>query len=158
MEFASLGTNFIEMLDSDVGKAALGGSGSGLKKMLAYIRLAKNQTEINKELVNKQYELIESEVPDKIVYNGKAVYPIIWGLNNRGKNILVCPLPYIHYVRDNTHVLFNSNFGPFLNKLTYSLANFGMITTVMITKRWLKITKKTTQTLLFFQLLKLVKR
>ncbi len=145
MEFASLGTKFIEMLDSDVGKAALGGSGSGLKKFLANVKLAKNQTEINKELINKQYEIIESEIPDRIVYNGKVIYPIIWGLNNRGKNILVCPLPYMHYVRNNTHVVFNSNYGYFLNKLTYSLANFGLVTIVMISKRWLKITKKITR-------------
>lgn len=37
MEFFSLGRNFIELLDSDAGKAALGGSGSGLKKFIAYI-------------------------------------------------------------------------------------------------------------------------
>jgi len=35
MEFASLGTKFIEMFDSDVGKSAIGGSGSGLKKFLS---------------------------------------------------------------------------------------------------------------------------
>ncbi|MCK4344867.1 MAG: glycosyltransferase family 1 protein, partial [Bacteroidales bacterium] len=145
MEFASLGTKYIEMLDSEVGKVAMGGSGSGLKKMLAYIRLAKNQTEANKELTDKQYEIIESENPDRIVHNGKAIYPIIWGLNNRGKNILVCACPYLHYVRDNTHVVFNSNFGPFLNKLTYSLAIFGTIMTTMITKKWLKITRKITR-------------
>ena len=52
MEFASLGAKYIEMLDSDYGKAAMGGSGSGLKKFLAYVRLAKNQTEANKELIN----------------------------------------------------------------------------------------------------------
>jgi len=145
MEFASLGLKFIEMLDSDAGKAAMGGSGSGLKKFIAYIKLAINQTEINKELVSKQYEIIEGEIPDRIVYNGKAVYPIIWGLSNRGKNIFVSPLPYMHYVRGHTHIAFNSDFGPFLNKLTYSLANFGMITTVLITKRWLKITRKITR-------------
>jgi len=145
MEFVSLGTKFIEMLDSDDGKAALGGSGSGLKKMLAYIRLARNQTEINKELVNKQYKLIESEIPDRIVYNGKAIYPIIWGLSNREKTILISPLPYMHYVRNHTHVAFNSNFGTFLNKLTFSLANFGLVIIVMITKRWLKITRKITR-------------
>jgi len=142
LEFFSLGTKFIKMLDSDTGKAALGGSGSGLKKIIAYMRLAINQTEINKELVNNQYDLIESERPDRIVYNGKSIYPIIWGLNNRGKTVLVSPVPYLHYVKNHTHVLFNSNFGTFLNKLTFSFANFGMITTVMITKRWLKITAK----------------
>ncbi|MCK4662027.1 MAG: glycosyltransferase family 1 protein [Bacteroidales bacterium] len=145
MEFASLGTKYIEMLDSEIGKAAMGGSSSGLKKMLAYIKLAKNQTEANKELTDKQYEIIESEIPDRIVHNGKVLYPIIWGLNNRGKNILVCACPYLHYVRDNTHIVFNSNFGPFLNKLSYSLANFGMIMTTMITIKWLKITRKITR-------------
>ena len=142
MEFASLGSGYIEMLDSDYGKAAMGGNASGLKKFLAYVRLAKNQTEANKELTNKQYEIIENEIPDRIVYNGKVMYPIIWGLNNRGKNILVCAAPYLHYVRDNTHVVFHSNFGPLINKLTYSLANFGMVMTVMISKKWLKITRK----------------
>ena len=145
LEFATLGTKYIEMLDSDLGKAAMGGSASGLMKFLAYVKLAKNQTEANKELTNKQYEIIESEIPDRIVYNAKVNYPIIWGLNNRGKNILVCACPYLHYVKDNTHVVFNSNYGTFLNKLTYSLANFGIATTVMITKRWLKITKKITR-------------
>jgi len=145
MEFASLGAKFIEMLDSDVGKAALGGDSSGLKKMFAYVRLAGKQTEANKEMIYRQYELIESENPDRIVYNGKVIYPIIWGLNNCGKNILVSPLPYMHYVKNHTHIVFNSNFGLLLNKLTYSLANFGLVTTAMITKRWLKITRKITR-------------
>lgn len=145
IEFASLGTKFIDLLDSDDGKAALGGGGSGLKKMLAYIKLASKQTDINKELVDKQYELVESETPDRIVYNGKAIYPIIWGLDNRGKNILISPLPYLHYVREHTHVAFNSDYGPFFNKLTYSLADFGLVTTVMIAKRWLKTPKRLTR-------------
>ena len=145
VEFVSLGTKFIEMLDSDIGKATLGGSGSGLKKFIAFVKLAGKQTEINKELVNKQYELIENENPDRIVYNGKAIYPIIWKLNNRGKTILVSPVPFVHYVKNHTHVAFNSNFGPILNKLTYSLANFGLITTVKITTRWLKMARKITR-------------
>jgi sterol 3beta-glucosyltransferase len=142
MEFASLGSKFIELLDSDAGKAALGGSSSGLKKMVAYVRLALRQTEVNKELVDKQYELVERENPDRIVYNGKAIFPIIWGLKNRGKNILTSPVPYMHYVKNHTHVAFNSNYGLFLNKLTYSLANFGLVTTTKITARWLKMKNK----------------
>jgi UDP:flavonoid glycosyltransferase YjiC (YdhE family) len=145
IEFASLGSKFIELLESDDGRKALGGSGSGLKKMLAYARLALRQTEINKELVHKQRELIERENPDRIVYNGKAIYPIIWGLENKGNTVLVSPVPYVHYVKDNTHVAFNSNFGPVLNKLTYSIANFGLVTTVRITVKWLKMTEKITR-------------
>lgn len=145
LEFASLGSKFIEMLESDLGKTAMGGSGSGLKKLFANVKLAKNQKEINKELIHKQYEIIESEIPDRIVYNGKAIYPIIWGLDNGGKNILVSPLPYMHYVRNHTHVVFNSNFGSFLNRLTYSFANFGLMITVMITAKWLNIKRKITR-------------
>lgn len=142
LEFASLGTKFIELLDSDEGRAAMGGSGSGFKKFLAYVKLAMRQTEVNKELVQQQYELVEQEKPDRIVYNGKAVYPIIWELKNKGRTTFVSPLPYMHYVKGHTHVAFNSNFGSFFNKLTFSLAHFGMVTTLMITKKWLKISDK----------------
>jgi len=142
LEFASLGAKYIEMLDSNIGKAAMGGDGSGLKKFLAYIRLAKNQTDANKELVKKQYEIIESEIPDRILYNAKVTYPVIWGLKNSGRNILVCAAPYLHYVKGHTHVVFNSNFGSFFNKLTFSLANFGMVMTIKLSLKWLKITEK----------------
>jgi len=51
----------------------------------------------------------------------------------------------MHYVKDHTHVAFNSNFGPFLNKLTYSLADFGLIVTVGISAKWLNIANKITR-------------
>jgi sterol 3beta-glucosyltransferase len=145
LEFASLGTDYIELLESDLGKAAMGAGGSGWKKISANIRLASHQTEINKELIRKQYEIIERENPDRILYNGKVTYPIIWGLDHIGKHILVCPLPYMHYVRNHTHIVFNRNFGAFLNKLTYSLADFGVMMTVRISAKWLNLTKKITQ-------------
>ena len=142
MKFASLGTKYIEMLDSNIGRAAMGGSASGLKKFIAYVKLAKNQTEANKELVKKQYEIIESEIPDRIVYNAKVTYPVTWGLKNSGRNILICASPYLHYVKGHTHVVFHSNFGTFFNKLTFSLANFGMAMTTRISLKWLNITEK----------------
>jgi len=145
MEFSSLGSEFIDMLDSEDGKAALGGEGSGFKKMRAYIKLASKSTEINKSLLSRQYELIENVIPDRIVHNGKAMYPIIWAVKNSGKTIFISPLPYMHFVKDHTHVAFNSNYGPFLNKLTYSLANLGTITTLMISIKWLKIKEKMTR-------------
>ena len=145
IQFASLGTKFIELLDSDAGKAALGGKSSGLRKFWAYIKLASKQTEINKELVNAQYELIESQNPDRIIYNGKATYPIVWELDHSGKTVLISPVPYIHYVKNHTHVAFNSNFGPLLNKLTYALANFGLVTTVKISAKWVKTKNKITR-------------
>lgn len=145
MEFASLGAKFIELLESDAGKAALGGSASGLRKFLAYIKLASRQTDANRELVIKQHEIIEQEQPDRIVYNGKATFPIIWGIHNLGKTIMVSPVPFVHYVKDHTHVAFNSNYGAFLNKLTFALADFGMLMTLVIMMKWLKIRKYITR-------------
>ncbi len=142
LEFAPLGTKFIDMLNSEEGKAAMGETGSGIKKIIANIKLASISIEVNKELIKKQYEIIESLKPDRIVYNGKAIYPIIWGIKNKEKNILVCPMPYMHYVKGHTHVAFNSNFGAFFNKLTFSLANFGMIMTIKISLKWLKLSRE----------------
>jgi UDP:flavonoid glycosyltransferase YjiC (YdhE family) len=145
LEFASLGTKYIEMLESDLGKAAMGAGGSGLSKFAANIKLAGAQTDINRELVLRQHEIIENQKPDRVVYNGKAGYPIIWGLDNKGRNILICPAPYMHYAKEHTHVAFNRNYGPFINKLTYSLADFGLVVTLKISARWLKITRKLTR-------------
>ncbi len=139
--FASLGLKYIDLLDSKEGKAAMGGA-TGFKKIKGTIKLALNQTDANKELLFKQQEIIEREQPDRILYNGKAIYPVIWGLRNKGRTIFLSPLPYMHYVKGHTHVAFNSNFGGFFNKLTFSLAHYGMITTIKISKKWLNIHEK----------------
>jgi UDP:flavonoid glycosyltransferase YjiC (YdhE family) len=138
VKFHSLGEGFIDMLDSEVGRNAMGGGGSGFKKLFAILRLTAKQTTVNKELVYNQRKLVDNEFPDRIVYNGKAIYPVIWEVDNRGKSILISPVPYLHYVRGNTHVAFNSNLGPLLNKLTFSLAKFGLVTTTKIAIKWLK--------------------
>jgi len=141
-EFFSLGSKFIELLESDIGKAAMGSDGSGFKKFMAILKLAGMQTEANKELVHKQFEIIEREKPDRIVYNAKVGYPLIWELKNKAKTILISPVPYLHYTKNNTHILFNSNYGAFLNKLTFSLADFGLVTTTMISKKWLGLKER----------------
>jgi hypothetical protein len=62
--------------------------------------------------------------------------------SSMGSKFMASPVPYIHYARGHSHVAFNSNYGPFLNKLTYSLAGFGLSTTVMICKRCLEIEER----------------
>jgi sterol 3beta-glucosyltransferase len=141
LDFASLGLKYIELLESDDGKAAMGGA-TGFKKFSGLLNLALKQKEANKELLFRQQELIDREKPDRVIYNGKAVYPIIWGLKNRGKTIFVSPVPYVHYVKGHSHVAFNNNYGESINKLTFSLAYSGMVTTVKLSKKWLGITGK----------------
>ena len=138
LEFFSLGPKYIELLNSKDGKLAMGG-GKGFQKFMGTLRLAVNQGDANKELVQKQYEIVLREQPDRIVYNGKSMYPLIWEIKNPGKTVFLSPLPYMHYVEGHSHVAFNANMGTFLNKLSFSLAHFGMVTTAMIAKKWLKI-------------------
>lgn len=145
IKFASLGSSFLEMLDSENGRIAMGGSGSGFRKLLAYIRLSRNQTELQKELILKQREIIEQENPDRVLHNGLAIYPVIWGIKNHKQPILISSVPYIHYVKDHAHIAFNCNLGPILNKWTYSIANYGLIKTVMISLKWLKMSKELNQ-------------
>jgi UDP:flavonoid glycosyltransferase YjiC (YdhE family) len=140
--FASLGDKFIKMLDSPAGRTAMGGGSFGLKKLKAYIKLIVVQQEVNKEMIIKQEEIIKNLNPDRIVHNGKAIYPVIWGLENKGKRVLVSPVPYMHYVKDHAHVAFNKNFGPFINKLTYQLANFGLIKTIAGSLKWVSLSNR----------------
>ena len=142
-QFESLGSEFIKMLDSPAGRIAMGGGKFGFNKMKAYIKLISIQQEVNKAMILKQEAVIEREQPDRIVHNGKVMYPIVWGLDNN-KRVLVSPVPYIHYVKDHAHVAFNKNFGTFINKLTYQLANFGLIKTISGSLKLLSIPKKIT--------------
>lgn len=142
--FASLGSAFIDMLNGPAGTIAMGGGKMGWKKMKAYIQLISMQQKVNKEMILLQEAVIEKEMPDRIVHNAKVMYPIIWALKHRGKRIWVSPVPFLHYVKENTHVAFNSNYGAFFNKLTYRLANFGLIKTISGSLKWLSTPNKLT--------------
>jgi UDP:flavonoid glycosyltransferase YjiC (YdhE family) len=48
----------------------------------------------------------------------------------------------MHYVKDHAHIAFNKNFGPFINKLTYQIANFGLIRTIAGSLKWVSTSKK----------------
>ena len=142
LPFESLGTDFIEMLHSSAGKLAMSGGAFGIKKVKAYITLLKIQKPINKAMVLKQQEVIERLKPDRIVHNGKAIVPVIWGIENPEKRFLVSPVPFMHYVKDQAHIAFNRNFGPRINKWTYDLANFGLIQMISSSFKWMSKGKK----------------
>ncbi len=130
LEFESLGPEFIELLESDVGKKALGAAGSGFSKILAYIKLAKKSFPINKLIFLRQVKIIDRINPDRIIYNGKAIYPVIWGLNKPETITLESPVPYLHYVKGHAHVAFTKNYGEIINRFTYWLAEFGLASTI----------------------------
>ena len=126
--FLSLGPEFIELLESDTGKAAMGGSATTIEKIKAYTKLAKIFAPLRRKLVDRQYVAFRQECPDRVVQHAKAIYAFVWGLENAGKNILVNPVPLVmHPVENQAHIMFNRNLGSLLNKATYALARFGLV-------------------------------
>ncbi|SFT56757.1 UDP:flavonoid glycosyltransferase YjiC, YdhE family [Lishizhenia tianjinensis] len=137
--FEGLGPEFYEMLESDIGQFAMGGGGNKFKKIISYIKLGFKQKGINKKLVQRQFEVVQKLQPDRIVHNGKAMYPVLWEIENPGNTTYVSPVPYLHYVKGHTHTAFHSNFGEFFNKLTYKLADFGVLKAIQTTAKQLKL-------------------
>ena len=149
LPFESLGPEFLEMLETDAGKTIMGG-GSGWKKFKAYVELARSQSEVSKKLAQRQFEVVASLNPDKIIHHSKAVYPVIWEVQNPNKTILISSVPYLHYVKGRTHLFFNSNYGEFLNKLTFKLADWGLVKNILASAKTLgsKVGKSQIKTVL----------
>ena len=129
--FFPLSPKFIELIESKEGKVMMGAKMKLTSKIKALSILYKKGKFVNKLLVKQQYEIIEKEKPDRIIYNSKCNYPLIWSIENSKKSVLISPVPYfIHYVKGNAHIGFNGNYGNLINRLTYWLANFGLIKTI----------------------------
>jgi sterol 3beta-glucosyltransferase len=139
IRFHALSKEFIELIGSEEGQMAMGGNISFLQKIQLYYRLYKNSTEVNTVMLGQQASIVKDEEPDRIIYGGKAIYPIIWGIQNPGKAIALSPVPcLIHPVRDIPHVGFNGNYGALINKATYDLANFALVKHVASTTKELR--------------------
>jgi UDP:flavonoid glycosyltransferase YjiC (YdhE family) len=108
-----------------------------LRKLWGYVKLARKFKDTNRAMIRIQREVIEAERPDRIVRNPKVVYPVLWSLHHPGHSITVSPVPFLHYVRGHAHLAFNGDYGPWLNRLTFALADFGLVTTIRTATRWL---------------------
>jgi sterol 3beta-glucosyltransferase len=124
LEFFSLGRKLYDLNDSDIGRIIMGG-GKGLKKSIAFFKLALKSGAANKEKELLLYELIQKEQADKILYNSKTTCPIIWEKDYPGTTIFLSPFPYLHYVEGHPMLVFRKNYGTFINKLTFKLYSFG---------------------------------
>ncbi len=134
LPFAPLSKKFIEILESEEGKMVLGGKGSIFKRIKALGWMIRASKAVNREIVAQQHKLILHENPDRVIYNLKCTYPVIWGMAHPGKSIIVSPIPcLIHFVKDQAVIGFKGNFGARINRLTYNLHNFGLIQNIYAT-------------------------
>ena len=134
LDFFPLSERFIELIEGDDAKLSMGGK--GLQKVAAMLRLYKLSEGVNRELVLQEKELIDKENPDRVIYGGKAVYPVAWGIKNPNRSIFLSPVPCLTlYTAEYPHLGFKGKHGPAVNKITYNLANFGLIKHIISTMK-----------------------
>ncbi|WKY46727.1 glycosyltransferase [Eubacteriaceae bacterium ES3] len=131
--FYSLDSEFIDLLNTDVGREAMGGGGSGLRKAKTLMDLSKKSMPIQKKLIDLQFEIIKHVKPDCIIFHPKVTVALPWHLKTGGKIAMLSPVPcMIHEVKGHSNVGINKNLGRLFNPLTYKLANYGTATAVMM--------------------------
>jgi len=137
-DFYPLTPKIIELIQSKEGQIVMG-KAHIFKKLKALKYLYKKGKVINHTIANQHFEALQTEKPELIIHNPKCSYPFIWGLEKQLKTILLSPVPYvIHTVKDHPHLGFKSNYGIFINRLTYRLANYGLVKTIFDIQKSIK--------------------
>lgn len=129
LEFIGLDKAFLEMVDGPIGKRVLGGEGSILERLKSFYQLWKLSINVNRKLFKQQHDIIETTQPDFIIHSLKASVPLAWGQENKGKSILLSPIPcVVHPIQGKSSIGFRGkDYGPFLNKLSYQLLAYASI-------------------------------
>lgn len=136
IKFFGLSPKFIELVEGDDAINIMGGKISTFKKVSLLIKLYKLGVVVNKELVTEQQQLLNNEKPDRVIFNGKSTYPLVWEVLHPGKAIFLSPVPcLVHPANEYPHVGFKGNYGPYLNRLTYKLSNFGLLKNIESTTK-----------------------
>lgn len=122
--FSPLSKEFLEILESDAATNFMGQKGSIWKKIKFLIEMYKQSKPLQKKLVEQQRRLIKSENPDRVLYNMKCLYPVLWSMANPNKSFMVLPIPgTLHEVTSYSPVLPNSKYGYLFNKVIYWLVH-----------------------------------
>ena len=127
----ALSEKFVRLVESEDGKVLMGGKIGFFKKIRSYYRLYKVGMNINHEMYQEQYKVIETENPDVILHHPKCQYPIVWRMKYGKKSILVSPVPYIvHKVDYKPNLGFGKPWFKWWNRFTYDLGNYGIVKTL----------------------------
>ncbi|MDR2197026.1 MAG: glycosyltransferase [Coriobacteriales bacterium] len=128
--FFSLGTSYIDLLEGGIGRFAMGGTSSAIKRFLAKREVAVRTRGLT-DMLDLQCEAVEQVRPDCIIFHNQATYPLIWSLNTGGRAILLSTVPhFLHTVPGYPSVGFSRSLG-ILNPLTYRVANSWIASTFM---------------------------
>lgn len=129
--FRPFDRRFIDLIDSEDGHRIMGQQGSFFQRLAAFIRIARKSLSLQGDMIREQYQYVKAESPDLIIYHGKCIYPVIWGIHNPNKTIQMSAMPcMVHTVRDYPNIGMRINLGPRFNKWTYRFVNGVLASTV----------------------------
>lgn len=126
-----LDKRFIKLIQEEEGKQIMGGKVGFLKRLSLLISLYKKSLVINRNLMQQQAALVKEFEPDLFIFSSKALYGLIYHAQYPGKALWLSPIPCMVYpVQDYPNIGFRVNFGSFFNKLSYQLANAGIVKSI----------------------------
>ena len=114
-------------IKGEQGRMITGGEGSVFKNIRMMLGMMKTILRLTREINQLQADVIRQEQPDYVFYHFKCVYPLLWGMKNKDRSIMVSPFPCtVHAVNDHSIIGFRGggNYGTFLNRFTYAWQNF----------------------------------
>lgn len=131
LPFRGLSEKFLELIEGEKSKMVLGGNGNPFRKLSALIWMMRESKVMQKEVIIQQHDIIENEKPDKVIHNQKCLYPIVWGMANPNKSIMISPIPCtVHETTEHASLGMGSNHGIFLNKMTFRFSNYFLFRSI----------------------------
>lgn len=129
IRFLPLDKAFIEMIEGEIGKQALGGKLNFLQKLKAYYRLYKMAKEVNFQVFKEQIDYLKKENPDKIIHSIKATVPVQWGYLTGKPSLMLSPIPCVtHPVKNRASIAFRGkDLGGVLNRWSYKFTKHTAI-------------------------------
>ena len=139
LPFHGMDRRFIELLESKEGRMIMGQQGSAFKRIGALIRVSKRSLKMQGPMILEQRQMIEEEQPDLVIYHGKCIYPVIWGLSHPGQTIQMSAMPcLVHTMDEYPNIGLRYNLGTRFNRWTYRFVNSIMAITVRRSARHVK--------------------
>ncbi|MEN2282985.1 glycosyltransferase [Algoriphagus sp. SE2] len=137
-DFFGFDKRFLEMLETQSGKAIMGGGGSGFGQFKGYLNLIRNSFKIQGLIIEQQRDILKKLNPDKVIFHAKALYHYLEAMADPEKFFLLAPIPCMsHPTKEFTHIGL-AKWGPFSEKWnlrTYNIVNYFRYG---IMKRYLK--------------------
>jgi len=131
LPFYSLGTEFLELLDTADGRDIMGADLGKIAKVKLYWKLYKDTKVLHDKHMQIEQYAIQDFQPDLIIYHVKSIYPTAWEAANPGKTLMLSPVPCIVKKTSAYPTLgFSFSLGEWFNKMTYSLTNAAIVSTV----------------------------